>query len=136
MTITLTNPTDSTQTWTSGKRGRVPTWVATHPEYMQFKGKEVLSAHADKTPEDEYEPQANLKFWKWSGNHSALAIEKCYVAAETPEEAVLELNKAFINPIGKSEFAKMWTEVEQDENLGRGVFKFDTDKKTWIKKVK
>lgn len=133
MTITLTHPTDSTQTWTSGKRGRVPTWVTEHPEYVKYRGVEVVSVHADK-PESEI--PSNLKFWMWTGNHAALALESCYVAAETPEEAIAELNRAFVNPVGKQEFAKMWTEADCDNPIGKGVFKYDTEKKIWIKKVK
>jgi hypothetical protein len=114
--VTLTNP-ETGETWTSGKRGRLPKWV----EVMRENGTVIPRAvPASKKVEQPTIPGA-LRVWKYVGQTgedgdadvrqngaSALIIAKDRVAALTVA------NPTFRSPISGSEMDLMWRELDDE----------------------
>lgn len=104
--ITLTNPANSSETWTSGKRGRKPGWVV-----------DILNANPTMLPEKPKEnapivPAKNgVRYWKWVDQDNQ-PTRWCVVVAKSEQEAVMSLNKTFKQPVFDSEWRLCWREID------------------------
>lgn len=137
MTITLTHPTDSTVTWTSGKRGKRPNWVnailAADPTLLPKKQSE--EDEFVSTPEDD---SPRLRYWRWNGlndeDGKGIPLTLCIVGGMTVQDAMTRLNKTFTTPVMPAEWNACWKEVNP-ENVqlnGRvGVFEQNKTTKEW-----
>ena len=134
--IKITN-SETGQVWESGKRGRTPSWLATHPDYLKLIGGTAPGKNENK-PDQNPSPAiatSGLKFYRWAGLEDMKATTLCYVAAESPARAIETLNEVFINPVGASEFRNMWKEIEPTEFMVKhpGVYEFRNE--NWSKKA-
>jgi hypothetical protein len=134
MPITLTHPTDSSITWTSGFRGKRPNWV-----------KAILEADPTLLPvtakEETFIPPTDpnvVRYWKWNGlndeDGKGIALIPCIVGAKSGAEALSYLNKTFKNPVFGSEWTNCWREVPaKNVELGgkEGVFTFNKITSVW-----
>jgi len=128
--ITLQN-TDGT-TWTSGKRGKPPLWVQSHPDYLEFKAGKFIDF--PDTPVAEVTDTA-LKYWKWIGLENFEAQHQCYVAASSREDAMRELNKTFkSHPVGSAEMDRMWSPIQPEEGMVQAVGAYELKEKSWTKR--
>lgn len=114
--ITLTNP-ETGETWTSGKRGRLPKWV----EIMRDNGTVIPRAvPASKKEETPTIPGA-LRVWKYvgqcgeDGNDDARQqTARCLIIAKDRVAAITLANPTFHSPISGSEMDVMWREQDAD----------------------
>lgn len=117
--VTLTNP-ETGETWTSGKRGRLPKWV----EVMRDNG--TVIPRATPTKETVLETPAvpgALKVWKYIGqagetgdNDKHQVTARIIIVAASPSEAMIVANRTFQNHMSKSELDVMWRE-ETDKTI-------------------
>ncbi len=142
MPITLTHPTDSSITWTSGFRGKRPKWVteilAKDPTLLPVKEKESTYVPAvDNTP--------RLRYWKWKGledledeDSRVTSRTLCVVGGMTPEDAMTRLNKTFSTPVMPTEWVACWKEIDPANVtiLGGkvGVFEKKKDSADWVER--
>jgi hypothetical protein len=121
-TITLTNPATG-ETWTSGKRGRRPSWVKDLEAAGTVIPKKIVATAPGKIKTTEQLPAVPgaLRIWRWVGqagecgdNDEHQKSARCMIVAANPTEAIKVANPTFLYPIGSSEFALMWQEVETD----------------------
>jgi len=120
MSITLTNPNNPEQTWTSGFRGKKPKWVA-----------EMIAANPNLIPVKEEvkkfipkEDDTTLKYWVWR-DYDGKPQGGCIVGAYTPKEAMKLLNAVFKYCVSQIEFDSCWKEVNAKDvllNNRTGVF--------------
>lgn len=134
--ITLVNPADPTQVWTSGKRGRFPRFVTemlkANPNLLPSKEKEVfVPSSENSTP--------RLRYWKWNGlndedGKGASVTTPCLVGAMSAHEALVALNKTFKTPVLGTEWQNCWVEISPSVvELGNrlGVFVWNKSTTTW-----
>jgi hypothetical protein len=140
MTITLTHPTDSTVTWTSGKRGKRPNWVnailAADPTLLpkkQSEEDEFVSTVDDNTP--------RLRYWRWNGlndeDGKGIPLTLCIVGGMTVQDAMTRLNKTFSTPVMPAEWATCWKEINPENvQLGGkvGVFEKKKGSTDWVER--
>jgi hypothetical protein len=127
--ITLTNPANPSETWTSGKRGRRPLWVT-----------EILAKDPSLVPEKKEEAKViiptktGVRYWKWVDQDNQ-PTRWCVVVANSEQEAVIFLNKTFKQPVFDSEWRLCWREIDHSvvpsltEQVG--VFGFNKTTNLW-----
>ena len=130
-TITIRNPSNPNETWTSGNRGKPPKFVTTHPDYIAYKGQKSLEVPsvAQVVVSD-----TTLKYWKWIGLENFEAQHHCYVAAPSRVEAIRELNKSFQSPVGSLEMDVMWSQIQPEEGMVQAVGTYELKEKSWQKR--
>jgi hypothetical protein len=121
-TVTLTDPITG-KTWTSGKRGRKPKFVMDLEAAGTVIPKKIVATAPGKIKTTEQLPAVPgaLRIWRWVGqagecgdNDEHQKSARCMIVAANPTEAIKVANPTFLYPIGSSEFALMWQEVETD----------------------
>jgi hypothetical protein len=128
---TFTNPADSTQTYTTGKRGRCPRWLDTLPEYIAYKTtKEATKA----PPKPITTTSTGLLCWRYVGlfdekdGEIRQPVPVCVVAAHHDLEAMALLAKRFPNaPVPSKEFNLMWKRLDV-ELATPGVYEHNAEK--------
>lgn len=114
--VTLTNP-ETGETWTSGKRGRLPKWV----EVMRENGTVIPRA----TPAGKKEVQPTipgaLRVWKYVGqtgedgnDDPRQTTARCLIIAKDRVAAITIANPTFRSHISNSEMDVMWREQDDD----------------------
>jgi len=114
--VTLTNP-ETGETWTSGKRGRLPKWV----EVMRENGTVIPRA----TPASKKEVQPTipgaLRVWKYVGQcgedgdcDDRQSTARCLIIAKDRVAAITLANPTFRSHISNSEMEVMWRELDDD----------------------
>lgn len=114
--ITLTN-SETGETWTSGKRGRLPKWV----ELMRDHGAVIPRAvPAGKKGEQPTIPGA-LRVWKYVGqtgedgnDDDRQTTARCLIIAKDRVAAIALANPTFRSHISNSEMDVMWREIDDD----------------------
>jgi hypothetical protein len=139
-TITIQNPNNPNESWTSGNRGKPPKFVTTHPDYIAFKEQKAIEVPKDTPVAVGPVTDARLKFWKFIGLNCAedevktkLSVN-CYVAAHSRSEAIRELNKSLKSPLLPSELEKMWALIEPNEFMPQVVGTYELKGESWIKR--
>lgn len=124
--LTFTHSTGAT--YTTGNRGKPPSWLYEHPDYTKLLETTPM-AKAIITVTDNA-----LKFWKWSdqvgedGFKAKVGI--CIVAAENANHAMQILSRRFPrNPVYPNEFALLWKQFESDGSIKTpGVYELNAEK--------
>lgn len=127
--ITLTNPSNPTETWTSGKRGRKPGWVVdmlkSNPTMLPEKVKEAAPIVPTAT---------GVRFWKWVDQDNQ-PTRACVVVAKSEQEAITLLNKSFKLPVFDAEWKLCWREIDHNTVASlseeSGVYGFNTTTDKW-----
>jgi hypothetical protein len=129
-TITLTNPTTG-ETWTSGKRGRRPSWVKDLEAAGTVIPKKIVATAAKKVDADAI-PGA-LRVWRFVGqagetgdNDKTQQLGHCLIIAQDPAAAITVANPTFKYPISNAEFALLWSE-ETDTGMLSEIHKSGVD---------
>jgi len=124
MSITVTDPKTG-KTWTSGGRGRLPSWVLD----MEKRGEITIPRGAPKVEKTVVIPEhKGLYVYKWNGNidEDVGAQEQCVIVAKDEFEAIHVANKTFKHPVSMSELRNMWKVLEGEELRKVSIF-VDTD---------
>jgi hypothetical protein len=115
--VTLTNPANPNEKWTSGKRGKPPTWV----QLLKAAGtivptKTVASKQLSKNTQFVL---GALRVWRYVGQAGELGDNEahsqqghCMIIASDEINACLVANPTFINPVSQAELNTLWKEVE------------------------
>lgn len=112
--VTLTNP-ETGETWTRGKRGRLPKWV----EVMRDGGTVIPRAVTSKKEEVPTIPGA-LRVWKYvgqsgeDGDDARQNTSSCLIIAKDRVAAITIANPTFRSHISNSEMNVMWRELDVD----------------------
>ena len=131
--ITFTSPTGDT--FTTGKRGKRPNWVATDPKYLQLVNSQVAPSNSKATPSN----TTTLKCWRWADQLGDEGVKiktaMCIVAANNPSEALELLKRRFpINPVSSAEFRLMWKPFDSNGSIQTpGVYEHNKEKVLTLK---
>lgn len=144
MNLTVTNPADSTQTYTFGTRGKRPNWVNEGLKNGTIKVPEgyAPASQQPKTVETAKIEVQGPKAWKWVGLHDddprmAATAVRCVVVADTPALAITTLNKTMLHPVTASEFSSCWKEISVEEfSLRNKMAVYEFSVTEWIERTK
>jgi hypothetical protein len=119
--ITITHTDGST--YITGTRGRRPSWLETHPDFIKLVNENPVEVVETKV----IIKKDGLTFWKWNGGNV-----QCIVAANDSVNAVRLLGKRFRNfPVSGNEFKVLWKETDALEDVKvSGVYELKND--AWV----
>lgn len=137
--VTIKN--EAGEVWTSGKRGKPPVWVQSHPAYLAYKADKEAETPVtivktqiqdiDTKIDTKIENSTSIQYWKWIGvageDNIVQGSHQCYVAAFDMKEAIQELNKTFKNfPVSKLEFETCWKKIPGHDMMAKeaGAYQF------------
>jgi len=114
--ITLTN-SETGETWTSGKRGRLPKWVT----LMRDNGTSIPRATPVSKKDEQPTIPGALKVWKYVGqsgedgdNDPRQTTARCLIVAKDRVAAITLANPTFRNHISNTEMNVMWNELNDE----------------------
>jgi hypothetical protein len=143
--FTVSNPSNPSETYTFGSRGRKPEFVTTGlkngsikiPDGYLTAAEKIAKINSEKpivkkvikVPKIVEETETLIddtgpKFWKWIGVNTEMddkhiiknGIARCIVVADNPSEAIRELNKTFKhNLVSQLEFNSCWKKFIPDD---------------------
>ena len=143
--LIVTNPNDSNETYTYGKRGRKPKWVQECEDKNLWEVPQTVVEKLKEVREGDNRPPNSLRIWQWKGglvdeNEKNDTRSRCFIVAPSELEALSFSNKYFKHPITARELRSFWKEVLEDLSDCfpvdvSGVWIFDEKELEWKHRV-